>query len=101
MQSNIAGILLGVSVIMLGFCNNIPMLGVFIFLYGVVEGGYHSQRMTILGEFLTKQEIADGVGWSICVMGIGSFISTTSLGMEQVINLSESIMFSWFWQVLS
>ena len=76
----ITGIMFGISVIILGFCHSIPTLGACIFLYGVVEGGYHSQRMTILGEFLTKEEIADGVGWSICFQGVGCLMSTPLLG---------------------
>ena len=64
----------------LGLCSSFPMLAVFTFVYGVMEGGYHSQRMTLLSEFLSAEQIANAVGWSIFAQGTGNLISAPLLG---------------------
>ncbi len=43
-------------------------------LFGLVEGGFHSQRATIVSEFVDKKQMASTVGYVIAFQGIGNML---------------------------
>ena len=43
-------------------------------LFGLVEGGFHSQRATIVSEFVAKDQMASTVGFVIAFQGFGNIV---------------------------
>ena len=43
-------------------------------LFGIFEGGFHSQRATIVSEFVAKEQMSVTVGFVIFFQGVGNLL---------------------------
>ena len=49
-------------------------------LFGLFEGGFHSQRATIVSEFVDKNQMASTVGFVIAFQGVGNMLGPPVAG---------------------
>ena len=54
--------------------------------FGLVEGGFHSQRATIVSEFVAKDQLSSTVGFVIFFQGLGNMAGPPVAG-----NYSQSL----------
>ena len=66
------GIPVGLLCLLMGYLSSYTMFMVVGVLYGVVEGGFHSQRATIVSEFVSKDKMSSTVGFVIFFQGFGN-----------------------------
>ena len=59
---------------MTGLMPNYVSLVVLTVLFGLVEGGFHAQRATIVSEFVDKEQMSSTVGFVICFQGVGNLL---------------------------
>jgi MFS family permease len=67
------GMLLGALTMCVALGQNVPLLYTICILQGIVEGMFHSQRATILSDFVPKEQQPLATGWIIFFQGIGNF----------------------------
>ncbi len=82
------GIPVGVFTILNGCMTTYTGFVIVTVLFGLVEGGYHSQRATIVSEFVNKKQMASTVGYVIAFQGIGNLFGTP-IGGKQYSFLSQ------------
>ena len=79
------GFFLGFIVLFNAFQHQLAGFIAIALVWGIFEGGYHSQRATIVSEFIKPQEVANSVGFMIFWQGIGNMLSPTFAGQLQVL----------------
>ncbi len=56
-------------------------LSVLTVLFGVLAGAFHSQRATIVSEFVPKKQMSSTVGWVILFQGLGNVLGPPVAGV--------------------
>ena len=80
------GLPVGFLCIFMGFLTYYPFMMVIGVIYGIVEGGFHSQRATIVSEFVTKDKMSSTVGLVIFFQGLGNLAGVPVAGMIVLLN---------------
>ena len=68
------GLPVGGFAILNGFMSSYIGFVIVTILFGLVEGGFHSQRATIVSEFVAKDQMASTVGFVIAFQGVGNML---------------------------
>lgn len=71
------GIVIGGLTVLLSVMTSVTGFMVAGGIFGIFSGGFHSQRITIVSEFVPKHLISDIVGISVFCQGLGNaFLAT-------------------------
>ena len=68
-------ILFGLITVAICVCTTMTRLITVCLIWGFFEAGSHGQRVTVVSEFVTADQLPDAVGVIIMFQGIGNFIS--------------------------
>ncbi len=49
-------------------------------LFGILAGAFHSQRATVISEFVPKEQMSSTVGWVILFQGLGNILGPPVAG---------------------
>ena len=79
------GICIGVVVILHGLTSTYTGLLVLSLSWGILVGGFHGQRMTILSEFVEPQLHTFAIGCAIFTQGLGNFTAPLMAGNIYII----------------
>lgn len=63
-----------------GMMNSYVSIFVLTILFGVLAGAFHSQRATIVSEFVAKEQMASTVGFVIFFQGLGNILGPPVAG---------------------
>lgn len=68
------GLFVGGFAILNGFMTSYVGFVLVTILFGLVEGGFHSQRATMVSEFVSQDQMSSTVGFVILFQGIGNML---------------------------
>ena len=77
---SILGVTFSSVAMLFGFCQTYVHFVIICVVWGIIEGGYHSQRATVVSEFTSKHEASSAISFTIAAQGIGNLLGPPVAG---------------------